>query len=580
MLKRFITYYKPHKTLFIIDMICAFLVAAMDLVFPMFTNYLLKDAIPNKNLRTILIFTIVLVLLYVVKLIANYIIDYWGHVMGVRLQYDMRKEVFAHLQTLPFSYFDDNKTGNIMSRIVNDLMDISELAHHGPEDVFISIIMLIGSFGLLCAINIKLTLIIFACIPIIIIFTMTKRMKMSKAFYDVRKKIAVVNTKLENSISGIRVAKSFTNEEYEMEKFDEGNTQFRTSRSSAYKYMAEFMSGMRFFVDMLNVVVLGFGGYFVYKGELGVIDLSTYFLYVAYFMQPIRRLTSFVEQYQSGMSGFKRFVELMDTKPDIVDSDNAREFKDVQGEIEFKNATFKYEGSEEILSNINLKIEKGKTLALVGPSGGGKTTICHLIPRFYELNKGKITIDREDIKDITLKSLRKNIGIVQQDVFLFTGTIKDNILYGNPEADDDEVIEAAKNANIHDFIMSLPEGYETYVGERGVKLSGGQKQRISIARVFLKNPPILILDEATSALDNTSELIIQKSLEKLSKGRTSIIVAHRLSTVKNADEIVVLTNKGIVEKGAHKELINSGEIYARLYNSQFNGYFNDSELEF
>jgi len=561
-------------------MICAFLVAAMDLVFPMFTNYLLKDAIPNKNLRIILIFTIILVLLYVVKLIANYIIDYWGHVMGVRLQYDMRKEVFAHLQTLPFSYFDDNKTGNIMSRIVNDLMDISELAHHGPEDVFISIIMLIGSFGLLCAINIKLTLIIFACIPIIIIFTMTKRMKMSKAFYDVRKKIAVVNTKLENSISGIRVAKSFTNEEYEMEKFDEGNTQFRTSRSSAYKYMAEFMSGMRFFVDMLNVVVLGFGGYFVYKGELGVIDLSTYFLYVAYFMQPIRRLTSFVEQYQSGMSGFKRFVELMDTKPDIVDSDNAREFKDVQGEIEFKNATFKYEGSEEILSNINLKIEKGKTLALVGPSGGGKTTICHLIPRFYELNKGKITIDGEDIKDITLKSLRKNIGIVQQDVFLFTGTIKDNILYGNPEADDDEVIEAAKNANIHDFIMSLPEGYETYVGERGVKLSGGQKQRISIARVFLKNPPILILDEATSALDNTSELIIQKSLEKLSKGRTSIIVAHRLSTVKNADEIVVLTNKGIVEKGAHKELINSGEIYARLYNSQFNGYFNDSELEF
>ncbi len=580
MLKRFISYYKPHKTLFIIDMICAFLVAAMDLVFPMFTNYLLKDAIPNKNLRTVLIFTIVLVLLYVVKLIANYIIDYWGHVMGVRLQYDMRKEVFAHLQTLPFSYFDDNKTGNIMSRIVNDLMDISELAHHGPEDVFISIIMLIGSFGLLCAINIKLTLIIFACIPIIIIFTMTKRMKMSKAFYDVRKKIAVVNTKLENSISGIRVAKSFTNEEYEMEKFDEGNTQFRTSRSSAYKYMAEFMSGMRFFVDMLNVVVLGFGGYFVYKGELGVIDLSTYFLYVAYFMQPIRRLTSFVEQYQSGMSGFKRFVELMDTKPDIVDSDNAREFKDVQGEIEFKNATFKYEGSEEILSNINLKIEKGKTLALVGPSGGGKTTICHLIPRFYELNKGEITIDGEDIKDITLKSLRKNIGIVQQDVFLFTGTIKDNILYGNPEADDDEVIEAAKNANIHDFIMSLPEGYETYVGERGVKLSGGQKQRISIARVFLKNPPILILDEATSALDNTSELIIQKSLEKLSKGRTSIIVAHRLSTVKNADEIVVLTNKGIVEKGAHKELINSGEIYARLYNSQFNGYFNDSELEF
>ncbi|WP_346889047.1 ABC transporter ATP-binding protein [Clostridium sp. UBA1056] len=579
MVKRFISYYKPHKTLFIIDMICAFLVAAMDLVFPMFTNYLLKDAIPNKNLRTIIIFTSVLAALYVVKLIANYIIDYWGHVMGVRLQYDMRKEVFAHLQTLPFSYFDDNKTGNIMSRIINDLMDISELAHHGPEDLFISIVMLMGSFALLCAINIKLTLIVFACIPVIIIFTMTKRMKMSKAFYDVRKKIALVNTKLENSISGIRVAKSFTNEEYEMEKFDEGNIEFRTSRSSAYKYMAEFMSGMRFFVDMLNVVVLGFGGYFVYRGEIGVIDLSTYFLYVAYFMQPIRRLTSFVEQYQSGMSGFKRFVELMDTEPDIVDIDNARELKDVQGEIEFKNATFKYEGSEEIISNINLEIEKGKTLALVGPSGGGKTTICHLIPRFYELNEGKITIDGEDIKEITLKSLRENIGIVQQDVFLFTGTIKENILYGNTEANDDEVITAAKNANIHDFIMSLPEGYETYVGERGVKLSGGQKQRISIARVFLKNPPILILDEATSALDNTSELIIQKSLEKLSKGRTTIVVAHRLSTVKNADEIVVLTNKGIVEKGTHEELINKGDIYARLYNSQFNGYLNDSELE-
>jgi ATP-binding cassette subfamily B protein len=579
MVKRFISYYKPHKTLFIIDMICAFLVAAMDLVFPMFTNYLLKDAIPNKNLRTIIIFTAVLAALYVVKLIANYIIDYWGHVMGVRLQYDMRKEVFAHLQTLPFSYFDDNKTGNIMSRIINDLMDISELAHHGPEDLFISIVMLMGSFALLCAINIKLTLIVFACIPVIIIFTMTKRMKMSKAFYDVRKKIALVNTKLENSISGIRVAKSFTNEEYEMEKFDEGNIEFRTSRSSAYKYMAEFMSGMRFFVDMLNVVVLGFGGYFVYRGEIGVIDLSTYFLYVAYFMQPIRRLTSFVEQYQSGMSGFKRFVELMDTEPDIVDIDNARELKDVQGEIEFKNATFKYEGSEEIISNINLEIEQGKTLALVGPSGGGKTTICHLIPRFYELNEGKITIDGEDIKEITLKSLRENIGIVQQDVFLFTGTIKDNILYGNTEANDDEVITAAKNANIHDFIMSLPEGYETYVGERGVKLSGGQKQRISIARVFLKNPPILILDEATSALDNTSELIIQKSLEKLSKGRTTIVVAHRLSTVKNADEIVVLTNKGIVEKGTHEELINKGDIYARLYNSQFNGYLNDSELE-
>lgn len=579
MIKRFISYYKPHKKLFFIDMICAFLVAAMDLVFPLITNILLKDAIPNKNLRVIIIFTGVLALLYVIKLIANYVVDYWGHVMGVRLQYDMRKEIFSHLQSLPFSYFDDNKTGSIMSRIVNDLMEISELAHHGPEDIFISLIMLIGSFVLLCVINVKLTLIIFAFIPIILIFCINKRVKMSEAFDDVRKKIAVVNTKLENSISGIRVAKSFTNEEYEMEKFDEGNREFKHSRSYAYKYMAEFMSGMRFFVDMLNVVVLGFGGYFVYKDYIGIVDLSTYFLYIAYFMQPIRRLTSFVEQYQSGMSGFKRFVEIMDTKADIADTPGAKEIDNLSGDIKFHKATFKYSDSKEIFNNIDLTIKSGKTLALVGPSGGGKTTICNLIPRFYELSEGKITINNEDIKNITLKSLRKNIGFVQQDVFLFTGSIRDNILYGNPEANDEEIMAAAKDANIHEFIMSLPNGYDTYVGERGVKLSGGQKQRISIARAFLKNPPILILDEATSALDNTSELIIQKSLEKLSKGRTTIVVAHRLSTIKNADEIIVIGNNGIIESGNHEELMKANNIYAKLYNSQFNGYIGDLNFE-
>jgi ATP-binding cassette subfamily B protein len=578
MIKRFISYYSPHKKLFILDMVCAFLVAALDLVFPMFTNKLLRNAIPQKDLRTILIFAGVLALLYVIKLIANYIVDYWGHVMGVRLQYDMRKDVFSHLQTLPFRYFDDNKTGHIMSRIINDLMEISELAHHGPEDIFISLVMLLGSFALLCNINLKLTLIIFAFVPVILWFAATRRIKMSNAFDDVRKKIAVVNAKLENSISGIRVAKSFTNEDYEMEKFDEGNSEFKVARSSAYKYMAEFMAGMRFLVDMLNVVVLGFGGYFVYKGYIDVIDLVTYFLYIAYFMQPIRRLTSFVEQYQSGMSGFKRFIEIMDTKPDIIDSPKAKELKDVKGNIQFSNATFKYNENTEILSNINLEIEAGKTLALVGPSGGGKTTICHLIPRFYELNEGDISIDGTSLKDITLKSLRRNIGIVQQDVFLFTGTIKENILYGSPEATDEEVIEAAKNANIHEFICSLPEGYSTYVGERGVKLSGGQKQRISIARVFLKNPPILILDEATSALDNTSELIIQKSLEDLSKGRTTIVVAHRLSTVKNADEIVVLTDKGIVEKGSHEELMTDKGIYSKLYSAQFKGFIPDEVI--
>ena len=579
MIKRFISYYKPHKKLFILDMVCAFLVAAMDLMFPMLTSFLLKDAIPNKNLRTIIIFTCVLAFLYVIKLIANYIVDYWGHVMGVRLQYDMRKEIFSHLQTLSFSYFDDHKTGSIMSRIVNDLMEISELAHHGPEDLFISLVMLVGSFVLLCVINVKLTLIVFAFIPIILIFTITKRVKMSNAFDDVRKKIAVVNTKLENSISCIRVSKSFTNEEYEMEKFDEGNIEFKNSRSKAYKYMAEFMSGMRFFVDMLNVIVLGFGGYFVYKGHIGIVDLSTYFLYIAYFMQPIRRLTSFVEQYQSGMSGFKRFIELMDTKSDIVDSDHAKELVNPKGDIEFHNASFKYADSKVILDNINLKISAGKILALVGPSGGGKSTICNLIPRFYELSEGEITIAGESINNIKLKSLRENIGVVQQDVFLFTGTIKENILYGKPNATDEDVIKAAKEANIHDFILTLPNKYDTYVGERGVKLSGGQKQRISIARAFLKNPPILILDEATSALDNTSELIIQKSLEKLSMGRTTIVVAHRLSTIKNADEIVVVGNTGIVESGSHEELMKNGQVYSKLYNSQFNGYINDLELE-
>ncbi|WP_461613834.1 ABC transporter ATP-binding protein [Clostridium sp. Marseille-QA1073] len=575
MIKKFISYYAGHKKLFIIDMFCAFLVAALDLAFPMITKELLEKAIPNSDIRMIMNFVIVLTGLYVIKLIANYIVDYWGHVMGVRLQYDMRKDVFSHLQTLPFSYFDDNKTGHLMSRIINDLMEISELAHHGPEDVFISLVMILGSFILLCRINIKLTLLIFACLPFIIWFAMTKRMKMSKAFDDVRKKIGNVNAKLENSISGIRVAKSFTNEEYEMEKFDEGNIEFKTSRSDAYKYMAEFMSGMRFMVDMLNVVVIGFGGYFAYKKYITPTELVAYLLYITYFMQPIRRLTAFVEQYQSGMSGFKRFLEIMETEPDIVDSPNATELKDVKGDIEFKSACFKYDEDTEIISNLNLKIERGKTLALVGPSGGGKTTICHLIPRFYELSDGSITVDGMDIKDITLKSLRRNIGIVQQDVFLFTGTIKENILYGRPEASDEDVIKAAKNANIHDFISSLPEGYDTYVGERGVKLSGGQKQRISIARVFLKNPPILILDEATSALDNASEIIIQKSLEDLSKGRTTIVVAHRLSTIKNADEIVVLTNKGIVEQGNHEELILNNGIYSKLYNAQFRGFIPD-----
>lgn len=575
MIKKFISYYSPHKKLFILDMVCAFLVASLDLVFPMLTRNILNEALPQNNIRRVFIFTGVLGILYVFKLIFNYIVEYWGHVVGVRMQYEMRKDIFSHLQTLPFKYFDDNKTGHIMSKIINDLMEISELAHHGPEDLFISAVMLIGSFIALCTINVQLTLIIFATIPFMIWFAMSKRIKMSEAFRAVRKEVANVNSSLENSISGIRVSKSFTNEEYEMEKFDEGNEQFKESRQYAYKYMAEFSSGVKFFVDLLNVIIIGFGGYFIYKKWIDLPDLVAYLLYIQFFMQPIRRLTSFVEQYQSGMAGFERFVELMNIKPEIVDKDNAIALKNVKGDIKLTDVTFSYNDKASILSNLSLHIEEGKTLALVGPSGGGKTTLCHLIPRFYELSEGDIFIDGNSIKDVTLKSLRQNIGIVQQEVFLFTGTIKENILYGRPDASDEDVIEAAKNANIHEFIMSLSDGYDTYVGERGVKLSGGQKQRMSIARVFLKNPPILILDEATSALDNATEVIIQKSLEELSKGRTTLVVAHRLSTVRNADEIVVITDKGIQEKGTHDELISTSGIYSQLYNAQFKGYIPD-----
>ncbi|PRR75707.1 ABC transporter ATP-binding protein [Clostridium thermopalmarium] len=575
MIKKFIGYYKPHMKLFILDMVCAFLAAAADLFYPMISRKIINDVIPNRQLSLLYKLIIFLAALYILKLIFNYIVEYWGHVVGVRMQYDMRKEIFSHLQKLPFSYFDDNKTGHIMSRIVNDLMEVSELAHHGPEDLFISLVMLVGAFVALCTIDWRLTLIVFAFVPVMIIFSIKKRVKMTNAFKEVRKKVADVNAQLENSISGIRVAKSFTNEDYEMKKFNEGNDKFRISREFAYKAMAEFYSGIHFLIDVLNVIVICVGGIFTYKGIITSGDLVAYLLYISIFMQPIRRLTSFIEQYQSGMAGFERFMEIMNIQPDIKDREDAVELKDVKGDIEFRNVAFNYNDKKSVLSNINLKVEAGKTLALVGPSGGGKTTLCHLIPRFYEVTEGGIFIDGKNIKDLTLESLRKNIGIVHQDVFLFTGTIKENILYGNPDATDKEVIDAAKRANIHDFIINLPDGYDTYVGERGIKLSGGQKQRISIARVFLKNPPILILDEATSALDNATEIIIQKSLEKLSEGRTTIVVAHRLSTIKNADEIIVLTANGIEEKGSHEELIKKNGIYAKLYNSQFKGYIPD-----
>jgi ATP-binding cassette subfamily B protein len=575
MLKKFISYYKPYWKLFALDMSCAFLIAAIDLAFPLIARQFINDIIPNGKLRIFYIFIIALLILAVVRAVLNYIIDYWGHIVGTRMERDMRRDLFGHLQTLSFDYFDNTKTGHIMSRIVNDLREISELAHHGPEDLFLSLVMLIGSFIILTTIEWRLTLIIYSFLPLLIWYATLKRKKMTSAFRSVRKRIANVNAQLENSISGIRVAKSFTNEEYEIEKFNEGNREFNSSREFAYKVMAEFFAGIFFLSNILNIITLSVGGFFVYRGYINTGDLVAYLLYINFFLQPIRKLTNFTQQFQDGMTGFERFVEIMKVKPSIVDKEDAVTLKEVKGKIEFKNVAFKYSEEKFVLSNINLIIMPGETMALVGPSGGGKTTLCQLIPRFYEVNSGEILIDGINIKDINIKSLRENIGLVQQDIFLFTGTIKENILYGKPNAEDTEVIKAAKNANIHDFIMSLPEGYDSYIGEKGIKLSGGQKQRISLARAFLKNPAILILDEATSALDSEAEIIIQQALEKLTVGRTVWVIAHRLSTIKNANEIVVLTDQGIKEKGNHDKLIAKDGLYTKLYNAQFRGFIPD-----
>lgn len=575
MLKRFVSYYKPHKRLFIIDMFFAFLISVFDLIFPIFTRKMINEIIPDGRMDLLLRWTLIMVFLFVLRYISNFIVSYWGHLLGVRIEHDMRKDIFSHLQTLPFSYYDNTKTGHIMSRIVNDLRDITELAHHGPEDLFISSVMLIGSFVVLIRIEWRLTLILFAFVPIMIWFAISKRNKMEETFRQVRKKIANVNSQLENSISGVRVAKSFTNEEYEIEKFNEGNEDYSESRKESYRVMAEFISGIGIISNVLNLLVISIGGYFVYKNVIDFGDLFAYTLYVNFFMQPIRRLTEFTQQLQDGMTGFERFLEVMEIEPDIVDKEGAIELCDIKGNIQFNNVSFSYNNGEDtVLSSLDLNIEAGKTVALVGPSGAGKTTLCHLIPRFYEIKEGEILLDNKDIRDIKIKSLRKNIGLVQQDVFLFTGTIKENILYGNPSATEEEVIDAAKKASIHDFIMTLTEGYNTYIGEKGVKLSGGQKQRISIARLFLKNPPILILDEATSALDNETEIMIQKSLEDLSKGRTTLVIAHRLSTIKNADEILVLTQDGVSERGSHEKLLEKDELYAKLYKSQFKDLIN------
>ena len=564
MLKEFVQYYKPYKKLFILDMICAFSASMCNLLYPIMTRNIMDDIIPNKKIDLLFIFAAILIVIFIAKAGFNYFMQYWGHVVGVRMQADMRSVVFRHLQKLPNKYFDENKSGVTMSRIVNDLMDITELAHHGPEDLFISLVTILGSFVILMGIDIPLTLIIFAVLPFAVWFVARKKDKMGNAFMKARVKVGEVNATLENSIAGMKVTKSFCTEDEELEKFDKINNIFKDAREESYKAMAEYFSGMNFFMDLLEWIAMILGGYYTYVGRITIGDFAAYILYVKMFIEPMKKLVNFTEQYQNGMTGFKRFKEIMDEEIQ-EEAKNPKELKNVKGNIEIENASFTYEDENEVISDLSLSIEAGKTIALVGPSGGGKTTLCSLIPRFYELDSGDIKIDGNSIKDVSLRSLRKNIGVVQQDVFLFTGTIRDNIICGNPEATEEEMIEAAKKARIHDFVMTLPEKYDMYIGERGVKLSGGQKQRISISRIFLKNPPIIILDEATSALDNVTEREIQASLEELSKDRTNIVVAHRLSTIKNADEIIVITEGKISERGTHDELIKAGGIYATLH---------------
>ncbi|MDD2954918.1 MAG: ABC transporter ATP-binding protein [Oscillospiraceae bacterium] len=569
MWKKLIAYYKPHRLLFALDMAAAFIVAVCDLFYPVITRGMINDYIPNRQMRTMLLWAGILIALYIVKALLSYFMQYYGHLVGVRMQAHMRRDVFTHLQKLPFQYFDGNKTGTIMSRIVGDLMDISELAHHGPEDLFISLVLLIGSFVILCSINVWLTLIIFCFIPVLVWIAARKRVKLDQAFTDSRVKIGEVNADLENSIAGIRVSKAFGSGEHETEKFQRGNMAFVESRARAYQVMAEFFSSTGFIQDLLNAITIVAGGVFWYYGKIDVGDFTAYLLFIGIFLNPIKKLVSFVEMYQSGMTGFKRFLEIMAAEPE-QEAPGAAVLGQVKGEIDFKDVTFVYDESKTVLSHVDLHIGAGRTVALVGPSGGGKTTLCHLLPRFYDVAGGVVSIDGQDVTRVTYESLRRNIGIVQQEVFLFTGTIRENIAYGNLEASDEQIVEAAKKARIHDYVMTLPEGYDTYVGERGMKLSGGQKQRIAIARLFLKNPPILILDEATSALDNVTELQIQQSLDELCHGRTTLVVAHRLSTIKNADEIVVLTDHGVEERGTHAQLLEKKDgIYRELYDVQF-----------
>lgn len=570
MLKKFLKYYKPHKKIFAMDMGASMLVSIIGIIYPIITRKMLNDLIPNRNYQTIIALGLALLGLYIIRMFLYYFIQYKGHMMGVKMQAQMRSDMFNHLERLSYKFYDNNETGKIMSRMTNDLMDISELAHHGPENVIISGVSIILSFVYLSTINIYLTLIIFVCVPFLVFIASALRIKMKDAFKESRIAIAEINANLESSISGIRVTKAFTNSEEEEKKFEKRNKKFVTARQFAYRYMARFHSFTTFVTDIFNVIVLIAGGLFLYNGQITFADYSAFIVSVNVFLSPVTTLIGFMEQYQNGITGFERFMEIMSEQPE-KDNEDAVDIGVASGDIEFKNVSYEYEAEKEVLRDVNLKIPKGTTYALVGPSGGGKTTICHLIPSFYDIEKGEIFIDGKEIRNITKESLRRNIGIVQQDIYLFNASMKENILYGRLDATDKEVVEAAKRANIHDYIMTLPNGYDTQIGERGVRLSGGQKQRLSIARVFLKNPSILILDEATSALDNTTEILIQQSLEELCKGRTTLVVAHRLSTIKRADRIAVVAGGKITEEGTHDQLIAKGGLYSELYELQFRG---------
>lgn len=567
MIKSFASYYKPHLKLFIADMCCALLVAGCNMFYPMITRNIINRYVPEGNLRLLLIWSAVLLGVYILKAGLNYFIQFYGHIMGVRIQVDIRRKAFEYLQRLPFSYFDKTKSGTIMSRIINDTFEISELAHHGPENLFISIMTMIGAFFFLSRMNLPLTLIIFAFVPLLVWFAINKRIKLSNTSMKTRIEIGEVNADLENSIAGVRISRAFDASDYEIEKFSHGNESYMDARGKQYGAMAEFFSGTGLIMDILVLVTMLAGGWFTLQGSINAGDFAAYLLFVGMFTDPIKKFIDFIEQMQTGMTGFERVQELMRC-PVEEDSSDAIELKNVRGDIVFDNVTFQYDEGQRILAGMTLDIPAGKTVALVGPSGGGKSTLCHLIPRFYEIERGSITLDGRDIRGYTRTSLRQHIGIVQQDTFLFTGSIRDNIAYGNFDASDAEIIAAAKAADIHEFIMSMPDKYDTFVGERGVMLSGGQKQRISIARVFLKNPPILILDEATSALDNTTERNIQNELDKLSHGRTTLVIAHRLTTIRHADTIVVLTENGIEQSGTHEELLKTGGLYSKLWKAQ------------